>query len=170
MDRAGRPAEARRHLDLALALHRKVGNPAGEAVSLNHLGVVLRHQGELAQARARHEQAAAVYRKLGNTTDEAAALNGLAKAAGDPARAVEGHTAALALANLTRNRPERARAHDGLARAHLALGHSEQACEHGRLALGLYSELGVPEAEEVRTFLKHAGESTGLDSPHPVRP
>ncbi|WP_067168642.1 AfsR/SARP family transcriptional regulator [Microtetraspora niveoalba] len=159
LDRAGRPEEARRHLDLALALHRKVGNPSGEAVILNHLGVVLRHQGELAQARVRHEQAAALYRALGNTTDEAAALNGLAEAAGDPARAVEEHTAALALADLTRNRPERARAHDGLARAHLALGHSERACEHGRLALGLYGELGVPEAEEVRAFLEHAGES-----------
>ncbi|MER6952055.1 BTAD domain-containing putative transcriptional regulator [Nonomuraea sp. NPDC000554] len=159
LDRADRPEEARRHLDLALALHRKVGNPAGEAMTLNHLGIVLRHQGELAQARTRHEQAAALYRKLGTTTDEAAALNGLAEAAGDPARAVEEHTAALALADLTRNRPEQARAHDGLARAHLALGHSEQACEHGRLALGLYGELGVPEAEEVRTFLEQAGAS-----------
>jgi DNA-binding SARP family transcriptional activator/tetratricopeptide (TPR) repeat protein len=168
LDRADRPEGARRHLDLALALHRKVGNPAGEAAILNHLGVVLRHQGELAQARTRHEQAAAVYRKLGNTTDEAAALNGLAEAADDPARAIEEHTAALALADLTRNRPEQARAHDGLARAHLALGHSEQACEDGRLALGLYGELGVPEAEEVRTFLEHAGESAGQGSLHPV--
>ncbi|MGI5159339.1 BTAD domain-containing putative transcriptional regulator [Microbispora sp. CA-102843] len=159
LDRAGRPEEARRHLDLALALHRKVGDPAGEALILDHLGVVLRHQGELAQARTRHEQAAAVYRTLGNTADEAAALNGLAEAADDPARAVEEHTAALTLADLTRNRPEQARAHDGLARAHLALGHAEQAGEHGRLALGLYGELGVPEAEKVRDFLERAGES-----------
>ncbi|MEU6785864.1 BTAD domain-containing putative transcriptional regulator [Nonomuraea angiospora] len=157
LDRAGRPEEARRHLDLALALHRKVGNPAGEAMILNHLGVVLRHQGELAQARTRHEQAAALYRRLGNTTDEAAALNGLAEAADDPAWAVGEHTAALALADLARNRPEQARAHDGLARAHLALGRAEQACEHGRVALGLYEELGVPEAGEVRAFLEHAG-------------
>ncbi|WP_067136150.1 AfsR/SARP family transcriptional regulator [Microtetraspora malaysiensis] len=174
LDRAGRPEEARRHLDLALALHRKVGNPAGEAVTLNHLGVVLRHQGELAQARARHEQAAALYRELGNTADEAAALNGLAEAADAPARAVEEHTAALALADLTRNRPEQARAHDGLARAHLALGHSEQAGAHGRLALGLYGELGVPEAEEVRTFLaqaglEQAGEPAWQDAPHTVK-
>ncbi|WP_440107689.1 BTAD domain-containing putative transcriptional regulator [Streptosporangium sp. H16] len=158
LDRAGRPQEARRHLDLALALHRKVGNPAGEAVILNHLGVVLRHQGEFGQARMRHEQAAALYRRLGNAADEAAALNGLAEAAGDPARAAEEHAAALALADVTRNRPERARAHDGLARAHLALGRSGQAGEHGRLALRLYRELGVPEAEEVRALLKRAGE------------
>ncbi|WP_205825693.1 AfsR/SARP family transcriptional regulator [Microbispora catharanthi] len=168
LDRAGRPEEARRHLDLALALHRKVGDPAGEAVILDHLGVVLRRQGELAQARIRHEQAAAVYRTLGNTADEAAALNGLAEAAGDPARAVEEHTAALALADLARNRPERARAHDGLARAHLALGHAEQACAHGRLALGLYGELGVPEAEKVRDFLESAGKSERQDHSAPV--
>ncbi|MBG0826640.1 tetratricopeptide repeat protein [Planomonospora sp. ID67723] len=157
LDRAGRPEEARRHLDLALALHRKTGNPAGEAVVLNHLGVVLRRQGLLAQARTRHEQAAALYRKLGNTADEATALNGLAEAADDPGRAVEEHTAALALADASRNRPEQARAHDGLARAHLALGHSGRAREHGRTALGLYGELGVPEADEVRAFLEHAG-------------
>ncbi|MEV4248950.1 BTAD domain-containing putative transcriptional regulator [Streptosporangium canum] len=168
LDRAGRPRDARRHLDVALALHRKVGNPAGEAVILNHIGVVLRHQGELAQARIRHERAAALYRELGNTADEAAALNGLAEAAGDPARAVEEHADALALALATRNRPEQARAHDGLARAHLGLGHSEHAGEHGRLALGLYEELGVPEAEEIRTFLisdcRAAGVEGGLPS------
>ncbi|GAA3017188.1 AfsR/SARP family transcriptional regulator [Streptosporangium longisporum] len=165
LDRDGRPEEARRHLDLALALHRKVGNPAGEAVTLDHLGVVLRHQGELAQARVRHEQAAALYRRLGNTGDEAVALNGLAEAAGDPARAAEEHEAALALADLARNRPERARAHAGLARAHLALGRPERACEHGRLALGLYGELGVPEAEEIRAFLEDAGRFIGRDRP-----
>ncbi|WP_218153875.1 AfsR/SARP family transcriptional regulator [Nonomuraea pusilla] len=158
LDRAGRPEEARRHLDLALALHRKVGDPAGEAATLGHLGVVLRRQGELAGARARHEQAAALHRRLGSTADEAAALNGLAEAAGDPVRAVEEHTAALALADRSGNRPEQARAHDGLARAHLALGHPEQAREHGRLALGLYGELGVPEAEDVRAFLTHDAE------------
>ncbi|MFF4991349.1 BTAD domain-containing putative transcriptional regulator [Streptosporangium saharense] len=158
LDRADRPEEARRHLDLALALHRKVGNPAGEAVTLNHLGVVLRHQGELAQARVRHERAAALYRGLGNAADEAAALNGLAEAADDLAGAVEGHTAALALAELTRNRPELARAHEGLARAHLTLGNPERACEHGRRALALYDELGVPEGGELRALLDLTGE------------
>ncbi|MGS2648804.1 BTAD domain-containing putative transcriptional regulator [Streptosporangium sp. LJ11] len=148
LDRAGRPQEARRYLDLALALHRKVGNPAGEAMTLDQLGVVLRRQGE-----------------LGNTADEAAALNGLAEAADDPARAVEEHTAALALTGRTRNRPERARAHDGLARAHLALGCPERAGEHGRLALGLYRELGVPEAEEVRALLERAGGPGEPDRP-----
>ncbi|MFI6319027.1 BTAD domain-containing putative transcriptional regulator [Nonomuraea sp. NPDC050556] len=157
LDRAGRPEEARRHLDLALALHRKIRHPAGEALVLNHLGVVLRHQGQLDQARARHEQAAALYRELGNATDEATALNGLAEAAGDHAQAITEHTAALALADTARNRPEQARAHDGLARAHLALGHTEQAGEHGRLALELYRELGVPEADELRAVLDGAG-------------
>lgn len=153
LNRNDRPADARRHLDVALALHRKVGNPAGEALVLNHLGVVLRHQGELEKARARHEQAAALYRTLGNTADEAAALNGLAEAAGDPAVAIEEHTAALALADAARNRPEQARAHDGLARAYLVLADHEQARAHGERALSLYEELGVPEADEVRSIL-----------------
>lgn len=153
LNRNGHPADARRHLDVALALHRKAGNPAGEALVLNQLGVVLRHQGELDQARARHEQAAELYRRLGNAADESAALNGLAEAADDPALAVEEHTSALALADAARNRPEQARAHDGLTRAHLRLRHREQARAHGELALRLYEELGVPEADEVRSFL-----------------
>ncbi|GAA2280583.1 BTAD domain-containing putative transcriptional regulator [Nonomuraea roseoviolacea subsp. roseoviolacea] len=156
LDRAGRPEEARRHLDLALALHRKVGDPAGEALILDQLGLVLRRQGDLAGARARHERAAALHRGLGSAGDEASALNGLAEAAADPARAVEEHTAALALAGAARHRPEQARAHDGLARAHLALGDEERAREHGRLALRLYEELGVPEAGEVRSFLEES--------------
>ncbi|MFF0309259.1 BTAD domain-containing putative transcriptional regulator [Streptosporangium sp. NPDC004379] len=158
LDRTGRPQEVRRHLDLALELHRKIGNPAGEATTLDHLGVVLRHQGELVRARTHHEQAAALHRGFGDTAGEASALNGLAEAAGDPVRAVEEHTAALALADLTRNRPEQARAHDGLARAHLALGDPARAHEHARLALDLYGELRVPEAEEVRALLGRTGE------------
>ncbi|WP_327092137.1 tetratricopeptide repeat protein [Nonomuraea sp. NBC_01738] len=153
LQRNGSPADARRHLDVALALHRKVGNPAGEALVLNQLGVVLRQQGELGLARARHEQAAALYRALGNPADEAAALNGLAEAAADAGRAVTEHTAALTLAGASGNRPESARAHDGLALAHRRLGDHDAARAHGEAALSLYAELSVPEAGEVRAFL-----------------
>ncbi|MEU8250031.1 BTAD domain-containing putative transcriptional regulator [Nonomuraea sp. NPDC048916] len=157
LDQMGRPEEARRHLDLALALHRKEGNPLGEARVLNHLGSVLRHQGKAEEAMTRHRDARELYRAMGNSSDEASAFNGLGEAAlslGDPARAIDEHATALALAGTAHNRPEQARAHDGLARAHLRLGQDDRAREHGRLALRLYEELGVPETDEVRAFLK----------------
>ncbi|GIH93938.1 BTAD domain-containing putative transcriptional regulator [Planobispora siamensis] len=153
----GRHEEARRHLDLALALHRKEGNALGEARVLDHIGVALRHQGRAEEAMARHREAGRLYRAMGNGSDEAAAFNGLGEAVlalGDPARAIDEHTAALALAGTARNRPEQARAHDGLARAHLSLGHDDRAREHGRSALRLYEELGVPETDEVRALLE----------------
>lgn len=157
LDQLGRPDQARRHLDLALALHRKDGDQLGEARVLNHLGSALRHQGRAEEAMARHREAAERYRAMGNSSDEAAAGNGLGEAAlslGDAARAIDEHTRALTLA--VRNRPEQARAHEGLARAHLSLGSHEDAREHGRQALRLYEELGVPESDEVRALLQHA--------------
>ena len=159
LDQLGRHEEARRHLDLALALHRKQGDPLGEARVLNHLGSALRHEGRAEEAMTRHREAGTRYRAMGNSSDEAAACNGLGEAAlslGEAAQAIDGHTTALALAGTARNRPEQARAHDGLARAHLSLGDADRARKHGRLALRLYEELGVPETEEVRAFLQSA--------------
>ncbi len=156
LDQMRRPEEARRHLDLALALHRKEGNPLGEARVLNYLGSALRHQGRPAEAMARHREAGEIYRAMGNSSDEASAFNGLGEAAlalGDPARAIDEHARALDLAGAAGNRPEQARAHDGLVHAHLSLGEDDRAREHGRLALRLYEELGVPETDEVRAFL-----------------
>ncbi|GAA4051804.1 AfsR/SARP family transcriptional regulator [Nonomuraea soli] len=154
LDQMGRPAEAQRHLDLALALHRKERNAVGEARVLNQLGSVLRHQGQPEQAMERHRRAGEIYREVGNSSDAASAFNGLGEAAlalGDAARAIEEH--ARALRGATRDRPEQARAHEGLARAHLSLGQEDQAREHGQAALRLYEELGVPESDEVRAFL-----------------
>ncbi|WP_449065147.1 ATP-binding protein, partial [Planomonospora algeriensis] len=97
----GRHEEARRHLDLALALYRKEGDRLGEARVLNHLGSALRQQGRAEEAMARHRLAGELYRAMGNGSDEASAFNGLGEAAlalGDPARAIDEHTAALALA------------------------------------------------------------------------
>jgi Flp pilus assembly protein TadD len=47
----------------------------------------------------------------------------------------------------------RARAHDGLARACDALGDADQARHHWRQALAIFTELGVPEAGQVRAQL-----------------
>ncbi|MBW6433536.1 tetratricopeptide repeat protein [Actinoplanes hulinensis] len=170
LDQPGRHEEARRHLDLALALHRRDGNPLGEARVLNQIGALLRHQGRPAEAVDRHREAGRIYRAMGNRTDEAAAFNGLGEAAlacGDPEQAIEQHTAAVARGD----RPERARAHHGLARALLGLGRAGDAAPHVDEAVRLYQELGVPEAEEARSLMPDSSRrSSRASGGQPVRP
>lgn len=159
-ERQDRYDQARGHHLQALDLHRELGNRAGEARVLDHLAVVYRRQGRHEEARDHHLQALDLYRELGNRGDEATPLNGLGEAAramGDPRQAVEHHEAALALARGVGNVPEEARADDGLARAHRDLGATDAAREHARRALAAYTDLGVPEAGEIRAFLDALG-------------
>ncbi|MFQ6327174.1 AfsR/SARP family transcriptional regulator [Nocardia sp. CWNU-33] len=153
---ATRYTEAEDHLDRALALHRELGNQRGEALLLNNLGVIARGTGQFEHSLANHSRARDLYRMLGNPSDEAAAVNGLgetARCGGDPSQAIADHTTALELADAASNLPEQARAHDGLARAHHALGRLDEARTHGKSALELYTELGVPEADDMHAFL-----------------
>ena len=155
-ERQGRYEQAHDHHRQALALYRELGARGGEATTLENLGLVYRRQGRYEQARAHHRQALDMFRELGYRRDQAEALNGLGEAArsmGDPAQGVADHDAALALAREVGNRPEQARAHDGLAHAHHDLGHRGLARDHARQALDLYTDLGVPEADEARSFL-----------------
>jgi len=55
------------------------------------------------------------------------------------------------------DRAERARAHHGLARAHLSQGQQDLAREHADSALRLYSELRVPDTDDVRALLDISG-------------
>ncbi|MER7212479.1 BTAD domain-containing putative transcriptional regulator [Streptosporangium sp. NPDC000239] len=55
------------------------------------------------------------------------------------------------------DREVQARALADLAWTHWRLGDHDQVDEHGRLALALYEELGVPEAGELRVLLEYAG-------------
>src|SRR5204862_3361289 len=87
---------------------------------------------------------------------EALTLNGLgeaAHAAGNPADALTHHTAAHAIATDIGDRDQQARAHTGLGHAHDTLDHPEPARHHYQHALNLYTDLGMPEADQIRTHL-----------------
>ena len=71
-------------------------------------------------------------------------------AAGHVDHARTHHNAALTLAVQIGERYEEARAHDGLARTYHPLDEYDQACHHWQQSLGLYTQLGVPEANNVR--------------------
>ena len=73
------------------------------------------------------------------------------------------HTTALTLATQTGERYEQARAHDGLARTHHASGELDQARHHWNQALALYTDLGVPEADDVHAHLAALDQATDDD-------
>jgi hypothetical protein len=57
-----------------------------------------------------------------------------------------------------------ARAHNGLGHAHHAGGNPSQGRYHWHVALTLYTDLGVPEAEQVRALLGEARNSLQPDA------
>lgn len=129
---------------------------------LNYLGSLCRRNDLLDEARDNHSRARDLYRMLGSRGDEASALNGLGETActaGDPGSAVEKHSTALTLADEALNLPERARANDGLARAYRDLGDVGRAREYAGIAMSLYADLGVPEADDMRAFLDMLADS-----------
>ncbi|WP_239166074.1 tetratricopeptide repeat protein [Actinoplanes italicus] len=154
--RWGRNGPAGDHLRQARTLSRRLGNHAGEAWALDSLGTLDTRLGRPAQAARHHQQALTIFRDTGERDGEAQALNGLGEAAhttGDTADALTHHTAAHIAAADTGNREQQARALTGLGHVHHTLGDPALAREHYRHALALYTDLGMPEADQVRTHL-----------------
>jgi tetratricopeptide (TPR) repeat protein len=151
--RRGRYADAARHLHQVLALSRQLGSDDGAARALNSLGILHARAGEPARAMAYHRQALAIARGSYDQQAEAWARNGLGEAAcalGAAADALAQHTAAHAVATAIGAGDQHARAHAGLGAAHAVLGDRGQAREHYTHAVRYYTQLGMPEGEELR--------------------
>ena len=126
--------EAEALIQLALTLSQ--ADPEAGRQTLNHLDHALRSA-----------------RRLGTRPLECHVLNALGEVllgAGRSEQALDQHAAALELARRTGERDEQARAHRGLARAHADLGNHDQAHDHLQEALGLYTALAAPEADQIR--------------------
>jgi tetratricopeptide (TPR) repeat protein len=107
---------------------------AGELNALTHLGGAYRLHGRYEAAMDCYRQVLKLARRLGHRNSELEAQYGFGQtelATGRPDRALVHHRQALALAeDLDQSpdqSPDQSRAHDGLARAHHALGEPEQA-------------------------------------------
>jgi DNA-binding SARP family transcriptional activator/Tfp pilus assembly protein PilF len=153
--RQGRYPQATSNLEQALALCRETGDQASQADVLNSLGTVELRQGRYPQATSNLEQALALRRETGDQAGEAETLNGLGEvslAAGQSGQARTRHAAALALASQTGDKYQEARARHGLGSA-CAAGDPGQARRYWQQALTLYTELGTPEAGQVRAAL-----------------
>ncbi|WP_249998808.1 tetratricopeptide repeat protein [Actinoplanes sp. M2I2] len=154
--RAGKYEPAGDHLRQCLRLRRRLRSRIGEGSALDSLGMLHTHRGEFDEATGYFDRALALFREIGSREGEAFSLNGLGEVAyraGRPAEALTHHAGARTVAGEIENRYQQARAATGLGHAYHALGHDLLAREHYREALTLYTELGVPEAEQVRTHL-----------------
>lgn len=159
--RQGAYQDATRQLHQALALARELSDRNHEASALVRLGEVCLRQGHHDQAAGHLQQALALAGETGDKEDEAEALNGLGEVltvTGQPALARARHAAALELASQIGGKYQQARAHSGLARAWQAVGALDEARRHWHQALSRYTELGAPEADQVRAHLTIAND------------
>jgi len=159
--------QAAEHHQQALALCREIGYRHGEADVLDNLGLVYFRQGRYQQAAEHHQQALTLYREIGERGGEAMALNGVGEAhhaTGHPEQACAHHAAALTLATQIGDRYEQARAHDGLAHTYHAAGDLDQARHHWHQALTLYTDLRVPDVDDVHAHLTALDQATGDDN------
>ncbi len=148
----GQYSEARAFHNAALALTGQTGDKQEQARALSGLGEICRRQGHYDRAARYYQDALALYREIGDPGGEAEALNGTGEillAEGRPDQAVTCHRAALDLAGQTGDRYQQARAHYGLANTGRAASQHDH-LQHWQRALSIYTDLGVPEAGQLR--------------------
>jgi tetratricopeptide (TPR) repeat protein len=140
----------------ALAIFRYARNPTGIAAQLYNLGEVSLRQGRYQHAIGYMRQALAWFRQVGDQYSETMTLRSLAEAlhgAGQPAAARDELETVVRVAGETGNTYMQASAHRDLAEIHRTQRQNEQARHHWQLALDLYTLLGAPEAEQIRSQL-----------------
>ncbi|GAA1501231.1 hypothetical protein GCM10009827_009750 [Dactylosporangium maewongense] len=160
-ERLGRYSPAEAHQQRALVLYEQLGILLGVAAALTDLGIVEHRLGRAEQAAAHHRQALELFLDGRDRLGESWARNGLGEAAmafGDPSTALTHHAAALAAATIAAARDQEARAHLGLGDAHEAMHDLSSARAHHEEAVALFTELGMPEADGLRTRLTRAPE------------
>jgi DNA-binding SARP family transcriptional activator/Tfp pilus assembly protein PilF len=154
--RRGRYCEAAHYLQRALAASREIGHRNFEASALSYLAGVRLQEGSYADAVSCYQEALAVFHESGTVSGEAEALNGLGHAflaMGRREEARAQHLSALSLAIRVGERREQARAHEGLGRGCADAGEAGEARRHWQEALIIYTDLGAPEADQVRDRL-----------------
>jgi tetratricopeptide (TPR) repeat protein/transcriptional regulator with XRE-family HTH domain len=153
--RRGRLAAAVAFHEQALAIYRRIDHPSGTCRELNNLGEINLRREEYRQAIGYLEQALDLCREAGNL-EEIMTLRMLAEALhgiGQPAAARAKLEAALGLAAETGDTYEHACVHRDLAENDFAADEETRARQHWLEALDLYTQLGAPEADQIRSRL-----------------
>jgi tetratricopeptide (TPR) repeat protein len=160
--------QAAEHHQQALVLARDAGDRVVEAAALDNLGIVYSRQGRHQEAAEQHQLALILFREIGDRGGEAKALNSFGETRlrmGQPQDAFIQHTAALTVATEIGDRYEQARAYSGLAHTYYSIDDPEQARDNWRQALTHYTDLALPEADNIRAALAALDQAQQGDSP-----
>jgi tetratricopeptide (TPR) repeat protein len=152
----GYGAEAAEYATRSLRLARSMNDRMAECDALSALGLVCLRTGRHTDALDHLRAALVLARRSGYRSREIGALNGLGEAVqatGCPDDAHQHHSTALRLARELDNRDQQARALAGIGDACQATGRPDLARDSWRQALTLYTDLGVPEAADLRARL-----------------
>lgn len=157
--RMGDIEPARRLLQAALRLTRRVGNSYCEGEVLNEFGVLAREAGRPGEAARLHREALIAINKSGDRVGACGSRNLLARAIadqGDRPSALDLFRRVLQDAQKINHRYEQARALDGMARC-LRSTDVRAARAYWVQALALLDQVDVPERHEVRRLLTELG-------------
>lgn len=148
---------AAKHLRRSLAVAEALGIAVMKPYVLDSLGMLHLRRDEPEQARACFQQALTHNREIGDRNAQAWSTNGLGEAAqlaGSSATAVRLHTDARRIATDVGARHQQARAHAGIGHAHRTLGDTDLARAHYERAHVIYTELDMPDAEDMRARME----------------
>ena len=137
--------QAHAHLELALDLHRALGDPVSQAYTHRGLAATYEWQGSNADALGHDQQALELYRQAGHLPGQASALNSIGwchAQLGDYAQALVCCQQALALHRSTANRHGQASTLDSLGYVHHRVGDPARAAACYEQALELFRALG----------------------------
>ncbi|MGV9680524.1 ATP-binding protein [Nocardia sp. NPDC003482] len=140
----------------ALTIYHQLGNRLGEAYALNNLGTVYTRSGSRLEAIVFLRRALLMFRRLGNRRGAAEVCVDIGKlllATGAPDQALRMFTEAVDTAREIESQLEQARALEGIARSHAALGDRTHTREL-REAIEIYQRLGAPEATSAASYLR----------------
>lgn len=155
----GHGQDALEHHRQALAIFREVGYRVGEGDALHGLGVVHLGLGHHEVALNHLRQALAIADEIGEADLETVVRNDIGGALHVGGHGGEARTqfeAALVRAEETGDRYEKARALAAIGHLCAESGDLAGAAQNWRDAAGLYADLGVPEADELRALLDGA--------------
>lgn len=157
------PRAAVAHLLGALAPFRQEGHASGEANVLYELGRVRHALGALRVARLHFDRSLRLFTRQRDPEGQAQVLNALALLIAEvdgPSAALPLHADALQLARDSSSMLEVARALDGSARCHVALGEPELAAAELREAVEVYRKFRAPEPADLEARLAGLGSSS----------
>lgn len=141
----------------ALAFRVEVRDEFGAIETNAFLGAACHGLGRHDQATDHYRTALAAAERLGSRGMLSRLLNGLgevATATATPGDGLTHHGSALELARKLGDSYEQARAWFGLARANLLLGEERVAVQQADIARTQFSRLGIPDADEVGSWLR----------------